>query len=492
MKKALIGIGIAACMQAGGFAQGPLSDESMEGSIQTTVTLPTFTARLSMGFNYDLLRSPTDVSFDYSKGYIGFNIPFEQTVNPLQVAEGFGASVNSVFEDTAMFTNGEEFQPQTGAKQNANTTIRIDVPMLGGVGTFSHIQNFFMKYSNTLGNADLLVDPDSLGQGIDLLLRGAVNMPVDVTLGWETTTFGYVYRVNKNLLLGAQLHRHIFRMDLLGKVDVDILGYFSIQNEVLNDKREIDYNSKKVKGYAFGHYEAEAWSPAFGVEFWRFSLASRFGLSTKAYGTFEAKYAVPFFIDPKTGQPTIDFNDPDKLMEELMKSEVRDALLNSESDSISYYSDKTADWELPQGHTLGFDIVRNHLSISYTKLFGEIAMHHKNPGKADSADTRNTKADYADLDFGIKVDHVICLSTTLWGATCNAGVFTLDFRVNEDDRLLGKQWEKNESMKMAMLDGSPMFPLLNFSSVIGAKTQLALEIDVLPLPAVKTGFVYHF
>ena len=40
---------------------------------------PSLNAKITIGFNYDLLRPPTDVSFDYAKGYVGINIPFEQS-----------------------------------------------------------------------------------------------------------------------------------------------------------------------------------------------------------------------------------------------------------------------------------------------------------------------------------------------------------------------------------------------------------------------------
>jgi hypothetical protein len=39
---------------------------------------------------------------------------------------------------------------------------------------------------------------------------------------------------------------------------------------------------------------------------------------------------------------------------------------------------------------------------------------------------------------------------------------------------------------------SAMIPVINFGSAIGTKLQLLLELDVLPLPALKTGIFYHF
>jgi hypothetical protein len=39
------------------------------------ITLPTVEVRLGIGFNYDLLRDPFDVSFEYPRGYFGLNLP---------------------------------------------------------------------------------------------------------------------------------------------------------------------------------------------------------------------------------------------------------------------------------------------------------------------------------------------------------------------------------------------------------------------------------
>ncbi|HEX7510833.1 MAG TPA: hypothetical protein VF335_06005, partial [Chitinivibrionales bacterium] len=44
----------------------------------SSLSPPTLNAKLTFGFNYDILRAPTDVSFDYAKGTLGFNFPLEQ------------------------------------------------------------------------------------------------------------------------------------------------------------------------------------------------------------------------------------------------------------------------------------------------------------------------------------------------------------------------------------------------------------------------------
>jgi hypothetical protein len=42
------------------------------------------------------------------------------------------------------------------------------------------------------------------------------------------------------------------------------------------------------------------------------------------------------------------------------------------------------------------------------------------------------------------------------------------------------------------LGKSAMIPTLNFGAALGTKLQLLLELDVLPLPALKTGVYYFF
>ena len=106
---------------------------------------------------------------------------------------------------------------QESARQNPNATVRVEVPMLGGVGSFSNTQNMYLNYQNVLGNPDIFVNPQNLGEGVNFLLRGTVNVPMDLTLYWETMTFGYAYKLNKFFTFALNLHRHVFSLDLRGK-----------------------------------------------------------------------------------------------------------------------------------------------------------------------------------------------------------------------------------------------------------------------------------
>lgn len=482
-------------------AQSEFSTENLGADVK----LPTFEARLGIGFNYDLLKDPFDVSFDYPKGYFGLNLPLEQSVNLRDYTGYINPAVDSVFADSTLFSNGDEFKPTAGARQNPNPTVRVDVPMIGGVGTFSSTQNFFINYTNALGNPNVFINPDSLQEGLSLLLRGTINVPVSMTASWETMSFGYAFEVNRYLQLAFSLHRHVFVLDLRGKIDVDLLGRYNMEMtgdeesgfEVPAIEGELDYSSSKIYGDAYGHYEAETWTPTIGFKAWRFSLVSRFGIrEKKAKGKFYAKYALPFFVDPVTFEPKYDLEDSDI----LNSSEVRQGLMSNASDSIVYSSRKKVGdkyvesdliWNMPTGLTLSFEIIRDKLKFSYTKLFGELSMKLDRIAREkvalETGTDREDEFDSVVIDYGVKVDNVIILQLELFNSFLNLGVFGLDVRYGDEENLIG-----SEMPAYMKLGDAAMIPVLSLGSAIGTKMQLLLELDILPLPAVKTGVFYYF
>ena len=474
-------------------------DGGLPAGFSPSLTPPTFNARLTVGFNYDILRPPTDVSFDYAKGYAAFNFPFESgSLIPKETGSQLWGQVSKQLSQDS--SQGQSFQPQASARQFANTTIRVDIPMLGGVATFSNIQNVYINYLNTLGNTDLHVGYDTTinnngsPTNVSLLLLGAINVPIEATLGWETMSFGYAYRITKDLVVAANVQRHIFRLDLLANVDVDMLGQFSatqsggagggggLGGTADINIQPIDYPSSKVYGEANGHFEAEAWTGTFGVKYGRFTLTSRFGIDTKAHGSLVAKYYLPFFIDARTFKPNLDIQDPSKLMGML------DNFQQQKTDSVVYFSADDARWKLPQGHTLSFDLIPDKISLSYTKVFGDIEAYHSTSAH-DSADPGKQ---VVDLDAAITVDNIIMLNCNFYNASLNMGVFGLDMRINNEKNLLGNAIKQNKSISWMRLGPNAMIPILNLGAMLGSKTQLGFELDVLPLPAFKVGMAYHF
>jgi hypothetical protein len=286
---------------------------------------------------------------------------------------------------------------------------------------------------------------------------------------------------------------------------VDILGNLKVDPVAMQQQEEgaeemssylggeqsigIDYPSKKVHGIAQAHYDAEQWSPTVGVRAWRFILTSRFGLKTRARGSLEARYTLPFFIDPETFDISLDFTD----MSTLLDPELQSQLSSNAADSLSFYSDDEMEWRMPQGHTISFDIIPKKFRFSYTKFFGDIEMHIDNIRKIERelegervVEEEEVSADsVVSFDLGFSVDHIMLLTLKLDHFFCNAGIFTFDIHVGDTRNILSKNYP-------AVLDNKAILPVFNFGSSIGTKLQLLLELDILPLPAVKSGVFYYF
>jgi hypothetical protein len=453
-----------------------------------------------------MLRAPTDVSFDYAKGNLAFNFPLEQSgLIPKQTASDVWSKMsNQISQDTS---NGQQFRPQASASQYANTTIRVDVPMLGGVATFSNIENVYLNYNNVLGNStvkfgyDTTMKSSTGTQSVALFLLGTINVPIEASLGWETMTFGYAYRVNKDLIMAMNIHRHLFHINMLAKMDADLLGTVKVNQSAdsssgsgsgigalggssISMEKDIDYPHQRLFGQANGHYEAEAWSYSLGLKLWRFTLTSRFGIDTKAHGTFTADYRVPTgIIDKRTFQVNSNLQNP----QTILSSGLLNDLQQGKTDSVVYTTNEDARWKLPSGHTVTLDILRDKVSLSYTKILGDIEMYHAH---TDSLGGGGTKT-IVDLDVGITVDNIILLNANFYSAFLNAGMFTMDIRINDQKHVLGNAFTNAKLNKLKWGDAA-ILPILNFGAELGAKTQLGFEIDLLPLPALKTGVVYHF
>jgi hypothetical protein len=458
------------------------------------IALPEFEAHLGFGFNYDLLRSPLAVSFDQATGFFGCNVPIEQTFNLRGLTKYMDPAIDNMFGDTTLIRNGSDFKPRAGARQNPNITLRVEVPMLGGVASFSSIQNFFLNYQTLLGNPNIFMSQDS--QGVSFLLRGTVNVPLNLSMSWETMTFAYAYKFSDLFSMGFALHRHVFSVDLRGKVDVDLLGRYRIdlaQGQGVDIKPiegEIDYPSERVHGVIDGYYNATAWSPTLALRCGRLSVVARFGIATRARGALTAAYSLPFFVDPETFKTSLDFNDPD----------VRIGLQTNEVDSVTYTTARTQgstvqrsdlEWRMPTGLTADVEIVRGHFSLSYTKLFGEIGMRLDRIVKVRSSvagdSVRASESDSTVLDLGFLVDHVMLARIALKNAYVNLGVFGMDLRYAGRMHILG-----NAMLRQLRLGRMAMLPVLNFGGVLGTRWQLIGELDLLPLPALRSGVVFYF
>lgn len=445
----------------------------------STVVDPGLSAQLSVGFNYDFLRSPLNVSFDKQVGYFSVNIPVKFSIPN---------SINSLVPDQIekTFPEGKKFTPETYARQYGNTTLRVDLPNLllkNSVLTVSNIQMMYLNYNNVLKIPRLEVGTS--GQGgdgkLNLFLRGIVSIPIDFSLGWETLTLGYAYKLNDMFTFAVNLHRHSFHFDLQGKVDIDILGRFStlIKQEGIEYpiKGDLDYS---LKNSVEGHYDLVRYSPSFAIRAWRFELISRFGMKAEAKGYLDAVYSVPFFMDPESFAI-------ETFTEEYV-TENFDRFRNSESNQVVYSTQKKMKWQMPHAHTLSFDILPKKLSLSYTKLFNQIEMELYDDQVdlsllEDSTDTR----DVLDFRVSAKVDHVLLLHGDFPRFNFNLGIFALDFGFRDKENILANKLTKFRFGKAGMVT-----PVLNMGTVVGRRVQGMLELDLLPLVAIKTGIVYYF
>jgi hypothetical protein len=496
-------IGILAAAVVAVFAVGrpcaadddPLVDfwSSFDGPFH--VWVPSFDARLAMGFNYDLLRPLTGVSFQYPVGYLGFNLPVGYSAGLGDFLDD--ATMDDIFSNGKIFKKGDRFKPTAGTEQNTNYSVRVDVPMLSGVGTFAYTQNFYMNFNTALGGSSIIKEtrpitykadtvstsaPDTIGF---LALKGALRLPLSFSMGWETMTFGYAYRVGNSddLIFAINMHRHLFSADIRLKADIDLLGHvnFNVKGIEMGsgvgapiDTEFVNFSSEKFNGFAQARFKAEGWSPSIGVKWKRFALNSRFGLSVKATGTGGGGFVMPQILDSiiETGELTID------------SASIKGV------DRINY-DIPSWKWKMPQGHTLSFDIIPQRLNISYTKIFGEVAMEMDILRKVDSlggsgdshSDFKSTK-----VDVGILVDHILVLSAAYPSFFASVGLAGFDIRSNDKHVL-----RDNSSLSSLRVgDVVMLLPIINGGFNIGTKLQLRVEADILPLPALRSGVNYYF
>jgi len=499
-----------------------------------TSTIPSFDVRFSAGFNYDLLRSPTDVSFERSEGYMGINLPIGMG-GDLQTVPVSGEMLDDLFEDNTLFRRGDNFRPSASASQNPNVTVRVDVPMLYGVGSFAYTQNFFMNFNTAIGGSSVISSYTPINDtiresdaviGIDgfLSLKGGLRIPLAFNFGWETMTLGYAYRVAEkdDLIFAFNLHRHLFSMNVRARADIDLLGHLNLSASgsmktapgvpdlnvtVIPPTSEdiIDFNSETCNGSAQGRYRAETWTPSFGVKLWRVSLASRFGIDTRAKGSINGRFAVPKIVDIETGELSQEYDDlvndlsgeggnPKRILDKVSENGVG-GLISQEMDSIVYETTEALRWKMPSGHTIACDIIPNRLSVSYTKLFGEVAMRLDNFSRTKTAETGKETiwedVDTLNFDVGVTVDHIMMLHVNFPRFFINAGLCGFDIRSGDDRHIIGNIYEENGLGSMR-LGKAVMLPVLNGGVTVGKKVQLRVEADILPMPALKTGFHYYF
>jgi hypothetical protein len=449
------------------------------------IKFPNAKAVLNAGVSYDILRDPTNVSFEYPEGYMSMNLPLPITTNSVD----FSAMAPGMFgKDTGFF-------PTFGAIQRPNFSFRINVPMLKGVCTYAQTRNVEFEYNMLIGNAQFFVDT-TIPDNASVMMRGFVNAPIQYKMGWSTQTFGYAFKPMKDMVVGINLHRHLFEMELNGLVSVDVLGKVKILSPAAQgiELPAINYDSDHTYGVMTGRFSTAAWSPAVGIKWWRLGLSARVGVSGAAPGFFNMKYSVPFFIDKNTFTPDLESfnfdtdtssagNQPaDSTARPVDPVQLMSDISNSAVDSVKSISDSSLHFNIPSGISLSFDILKSgRLAFTYSYVRGEISGLHN---RTTPAFGRSEGTVIDDLNFGIDINHVMVLGYKSQFFRANVGAFFLDFRWRQDANLL------QEALGLG-LPGAPV-PIFNLAAMFGTTTRGLLELDLLPIPSLKTGVIYYF
>jgi hypothetical protein len=449
--------------------------------------LPTPDANVSLGigFNYDYLRSPFDLDYENARGIYTVNIPIRFVVGYEMIDQILASAGNP-------FTDGEYFTPHIAARQFPNTTIKVDVPMLWGVCSFSYMNVMALRYENATGIPTFRFAPPP-EETVSQLILGNLNTPFEFSLGWESMTFGYVYRFENFRIptaLGINLHRQRFHFRGGGNADIDVLGEITASVEGSNIPIELNY---VLRNSVSGEYSLERWTPTFAARFWNFDFFARVMFRDQARGAITGKYVVPFFVDPSTfgiNERLLD-NDIDYLMENIKNGN----FAQNATDTVSLYTNNNLKWELPSVLTFKYNIIPEHLSVSYSKFIGKTSLQLVDPSTGlyghdeDGSERRvDFLQDGLDLRTSLHIDHLIMINGRLGWFYGSLGIMSLDIDAWDDKGILRNQ---NEPYLIPYGKGV-MLPLLSGGGIIGTKLQFLLELNLLPLTAFKTGLVYHF
>jgi hypothetical protein len=437
-------------------------------------------AILNAGISYDLLRSPTNVSFEYPEGYLSFNIPLDLTTNKYDLSKCLEGSDG-------------RFTPRFGARQKLNYAFRVNVPMLRGVVTYAQTENVNFDLNLNPGTTVKLDKEFSMGENTSdnasLSLAGGINLPIRFEMGWRTQSFGYAFKPRPDMIFAVNLHHHLFEADANGQLNINLLGNVGINTNLLSKDLPINYSEEDVFGQVSGFYKGSAWSPAFGLKWWRFTLTSRIGVRIDITGNFKTRLQVPFFVDPKeliVNEDKLVVNkfasDSAPNMTELLSAfnDLEANLTASATDSFILETKTAAEFAIPSGQSITFEAWKNHLFLSYTYIHGGIhgdgaisGFHKNEDGKTD-------------FDLGFNVQHVSTMQFVFDHAKITLGTMFLDFYMKDK-----KHWISTDT-PFEPYNGI-LVPILHLATNFGlANAKILLELDITPIPALKTGFIYYF
>ncbi len=352
------------------------------------------------------------------------------------------------------------------------------------------IPSLYFNYIIGPGNAGISTPCDTSfsnprqSQNLSLFVLGDAKIPLKGPLGFETMCLSYAYTAQSDLTMTMNLFRNVFHVR--NHMNANFLDYVRMtptsdyeSTSMLSGPVSVPARLEKDNAdsvlltfsSANGQYTAEAWSYSLSIALWRFTLTSRFGIDARLQGTFMKKYQVQR-----------DSQDPRALDMLTLLSSIDNYLI----DSVVYSARENAKLRMPSSHTLSFDIIRDKMRISYTKTFGDMEMYHAFEDSLSSGNLKNT----VDLDAGILFDHIVMLNVNHYPFFFNAGIFSMDVRIDNQRNLMRDGFTGN--LPHIRWGDAVMIPLINMGTGFGTKTRIALELDVLPLFTLKAGMAYHF
>ncbi len=429
-------------------------------------------AELSGAFSYEFLKSPLTRPFDHGKAETSLNLPLNASA---QLQRFIGSVADSSVVMPELFGR---------ISQDLNAHIDVSAPMLGGIVFFAARENASLSVSGALGDTRFNIDT-ALGTTGAVLLKGSIHMPLLFEMAWRSFTFGYAYQPSSFITLAFQIHKHIFGARTSGDLRPDLTGRMTVGGDGGNTSFLVEYPESKVYGTANGAYEGSTWSPEMGIGLGRVRLVSRMGARLLASGHLDVTYSVPYFIDPETFQPR--FTEPDS----FLTSDNLRRLLDGETGHKSIHIREPLLLTLPQSHTLSVDLWKDHLALSYTKVFGQVSIHAQKANKSKGPSIVAVPVDSESLathgfvDLDLFPDQVFCLSGTFGWFHGNVGAHTLN---------LGYRGESNLFSGLSPLewDNDPLIPILDFGFTWGDPLIFSTDFFVTPLPSVRSGLSYAF
>lgn len=419
-------------------------------------------AEVSGAISYELFQNPLARPFDYGRADLNINLP---------------VNLSAPLHDHVQIPDSTFVVPEFFGRirQQINGTMDVSVPLFGGIGFFSLRENANLSISGTIGDALISIDSTLEDMGT-VKLKGSMRLPLHFRMGWRSLTFGYAIEPNPFVRIAFQVHKHTVSATTAGQLRPDITGRITIQSEAAGTDLDILYPDTKLSGFAQGHYQGSAWSPELAVGVGGFTLVSRMGAHLVAKGGLKSRYTVPFFIDERSLQ--MRFTEPDS----FLAAHNLKRILNSDVSEASYNITDDMVFNLPQSHSLIWDIDGGRYQLAYTKVFGKLESYTL----ADSTGSDSTQiATGSYLNAALLPDHVV-LATVHWGwFYTQLGAFTMNAGYRDDEALL-------TGLSPLETGGAPWVPVFNFGFEWGRAIGISTDFFVLPVPALRSGLVYAF